>query len=122
MKKYIYITLCTALVGVIAWSCSKSFLERTPKGVLDENTLANKKGVEALLIGAYSVLDGFIDGGGVFLGGWQSAGSNWVYGSVAAAEAHKGSDGGDQPDINPIERLEHTADKRLLQCKMECPL
>ena len=107
MKKYSYITLCTALVGVIAWSCSKSFLERTPKGVLDENTLANKKGVEALLIGAYSVLDGFIDGGGVFLGGWQSAGSNWVYGSVAAAEAHKGSDGGDQPDINPIERLEH---------------
>jgi len=109
MKKYIYITLCTALLGVIAWSCSKSFLERTPKGVLDENTLANKKGVEALLIGAYSVLDGFIDGAGVFLGGWQSAGSNWVYGSVAGGEAHKGTDGGDQPDINPIERLEHTA-------------
>lgn len=108
MKKITYATFCLALIGIIIYSCGKSFLERTPKGVLDENALANKKGVEALLIGAYSVLDGFIDGGGVFLGGWQSAGSNWVYGSVAGGEAHKGTDGGDQPDINPIERLEPT--------------
>ena len=108
MKKIIYSTICLLVIGIITYSCGKSFLERTPKGVLDENALANKKGVEALLIGAYSVLDGFIDGGGVFLGGWQSAGSNWVYGSVAGGEAHKGTDGGDQPDINPIERLEQT--------------
>ena len=108
MKKITYATLFLVVVGTITYSCDKSFLERTPKGVLDENALANKKGVEALLIGAYSVLDGFIDGGGVFLGGWQSAGSNWVYGSVAGGEAHKGTDGGDQPDINPIERLEQT--------------
>lgn len=101
----------TALVFgamLLTLSCKKSFLERTPKGALDENTLANKKGVEALLIGAYAVLDGFIDGGGIFLGGWTSAGSNWVYGGVAGGDAHKGTDGGDQPDINPIERFEAT--------------
>ena len=109
MKKFFYSLLCLALVGTITYSCSKSFLDRTPKGSLDENTLANKKGVEALLIGAYSVLDGFIDGGGIFLGGWQSAGSNWVYGSISGGDAHKGTDGGDQPDINPIERFEHNA-------------
>lgn len=108
MKKFFYSLICLSLVGVITYSCSKSFLERTPKGSLDENTLANKKGVEALLIGAYSVLDGFIDGGGIFLGGWQSAGSNWVYGGVSGGDAHKGSDGGDQPDIIPIERCEST--------------
>ncbi len=107
MKRFLYSLLCLSLVGVIAYSCSKSFLDRTPKGALDENTLANKKGVEALLIGAYSVLDGFIDGGGIFLGGWQSAGSNWVYGGICGGDAHKGTDGGDQPDINPIERFEH---------------
>jgi hypothetical protein len=109
MKKLIYSILCLSVVGLITYSCSKSFLERTPKGILDENTLANKKGVEALLIGAYSVLDGFIDGGGIFLGGWPSAGSNWVYGGVAGGDAHKGTDGGDQPDINPIERFESNA-------------
>lgn len=100
--------VCLTLIAGIIYSCKKNFLERTPKGALDENTLANKKGVEALLIGAYSVLDGFIDGAGIFLGGWQSSGTNWVYGSVAGGDAHKGTDGGDQPDINPIERLEHT--------------
>src|SRR5687768_348661 len=108
MKKIFCVLISLTIATAIIISCKQSFLERTPKGALDENTLANKKGVEALLIGAYSVLDGFIDGGGVFLGGWQSAGSNWVYGSVAGGEAHKGTDGGDQPDINPIERLEQT--------------
>lgn len=109
MKKFFYSLLVLTLVGVITYSCSKSFLDRTPKGSLDENTLANKKGVEALLIGAYSVLDGFIDGGGIFLGGWQSSGTNWVYGGVAGGDAHKGTDGGDQADINPIERFEANA-------------
>jgi len=109
MKKITFKFVALLIAGtVIALSCGKGFLEQTPKGALDENTLANKKGVEALLIGAYSVLDGFIDGGGIFLGGWTSAGSNWVYGGVAGGDAHKGTDGGDQPDINPIERFEHT--------------
>jgi len=94
---------------VISLSCGKGFLEKTPKGTLDVNALANQKGVEALLIGAYAVLDGFIDGGGIFLGGWQSSGTNWVYGSICGGDAHKGSDAGDQPDINPIETFTPTA-------------
>lgn len=109
MKKIAFSILSLATVGVITWSCSKSFLDRKPLGGLDATTLANKKGVEALLVGAYSVLDGFINGGGIFLGGWQSSGTNWVYGSVVAGEAHKGSDAGDQPDINPIETFTSTA-------------
>lgn len=97
------------MVGIITYSCSKSFLEKRPLGSLDENTLANKKGVEALLVGAYSVLDGFIDGGGIFLGLWSSSGTNWVYGSVVGGDAHKGSDAGDQPDANPIESFSSTS-------------
>ena len=73
MKRITYSILSLAAVGVIGWSCSKSFLDKKPLGQLDANTLANKKGVEALLVGAYSVLDGFINGGGIFLGGWQSS-------------------------------------------------
>ncbi|TAG99636.1 MAG: RagB/SusD family nutrient uptake outer membrane protein [Sphingobacteriales bacterium] len=108
MKRITYSILSLAAIGVIGWSCSKSFLDKKPLGQLDANTLANKKGVEALLVGAYSVLDGFINGGGIFLGGWQSSGTNWVYGSVVGGDAHKGSDAGDQPDIIPIESFSST--------------
>lgn len=94
----------TAVI-VLAVSCSKSFLDKNPIGSLDQNTLANKAGVEGLLIGAYSLLDGFGGAGG----GWQSAGSNWVYGGVASDDAYKGSDPGDQADIVPIETYAPTA-------------
>jgi hypothetical protein len=109
MKKITLSIVSLATLGVITWSCSKSFLERNPIGTLDANTLANKKGVEALLVGAYSVLDGFVNGGGIFLGGWQSSGTNWVYGSICGQDAHKGTDAGDQPDINSIESFTSTS-------------
>lgn len=117
MKKIAFSILSLATVGVITWSCSKSFLDRKPLGGLDATTLANKNGVEALLVGAYSVLDGFINGGGIFLGGWESSGTNWVYGSVVAGDAHKGSDAGDQPDINPIETFTATPTNNYFRIK-----
>jgi hypothetical protein len=64
-------------------------------GSLNENVLANKTGVEGLLIGAYAKLGGSQN--------WGSAPSNWVFGSVVADEAYKGSTPSDQPDITPIE-------------------
>lgn len=99
MKRTLFNAILIALTGVVIYSCSKSFLERSPLGSLDENVLANKKGVEGLLIGAYSLLDGYGAGGN-----WDASGSNWVYGSVVGGDAHKGSDAGDQQDINPMER------------------
>ncbi len=101
MKRTLFYATLIALLGVTIYSCSKSFLERKPLGSLDENVLANQKGVEGLLIGAYSLLDGFGAGGN-----WDASGSNWVYGSVVGGDAHKGSDAGDQQDINPMERYE----------------
>ncbi|MEY2903788.1 MAG: hypothetical protein RLY89_2894 [Bacteroidota bacterium] len=87
------------------YACSKNFLDKAPIGSLDQNTLSNKAGVEGVLIGAYSMLDGYGGAGG----GWQSAGSNWVYGGVASDDAYKGSDPGDQADIVPIETYTATA-------------
>lgn len=89
----------------ILYACSKKFLDKAPLGSLNPSTLANAAGVNGLLIGAYSALDGF----GVAGNGWQSAASMWVYGGVASDDAYKGSDAGDQPDINPIETYNPTA-------------
>src|SRR6476661_2329440 len=93
--------------SVVMFACNKDFLEKAPLGSLDPGTLANKPGVDGLLIGAYSLLDGY-GGGGDVGSGWEAAGSNWVYGGVASDDAYKGSDPGDQPDIVPIET--YTAD------------
>jgi hypothetical protein len=119
MKRITYSILSLTTIAVFAWSCSKSFLDKKPLGQLDANTLANAKGAEALLIGAYSVLDGFINGGGIFLGGWESSGTNWVYGSVVGGDAHKGSDAGDQPDIIPIESFSSTSTNNYFSLKWQ---
>ncbi len=82
------------------YACKKSFLEKAPLGTLDETTLANKAGVDGLLIGAYSQLNGF----GGANGGFYSTPSNWAFGGVASDDAYKGSDAGDQSiEANPIE-------------------
>lgn len=80
-------------------SCKDSFLEVTPNGALDATVLATKDGVDKLLISAYAMVDGVSSNGF----GWEAASSNWVYGSIRGLEANKGTDAGDQPDINPIQ-------------------
>ena len=79
----------------------KDFLENAsePQGTLDEQTLANRIGVEGSLIATYRALD-WTNGVG---GAWGSAASNWVWGSVASDDAYKGSEASDQPNINDIE-------------------
>jgi len=105
MKKYKYIiTLSVVAAGLLLDSCSKSFLERDPIGILTPELMATRDGVNGLLVAAYGALDGQQQdvaalGGG---GPWESAPSNWIYGSVAAGDAHKGSDAVDQPPISLI--------------------
>ena len=95
-----------AVVGVLAiviYSCGKDFLETQPYGSVNNDLLATSaKGANALLIAAYSNLDGFSgwDNGTP----WGGAASNWTFGSIAGGDAYKGSEAGDQPDITPIER------------------
>jgi len=71
--------------------------------------MVSKKGVNTLLIGAYAALDGqdYDEAAGNIqsLGGgnaWACAPSNWLFGSVAGGDAHKGSDGGDQIVMIPV--------------------
>ena len=86
------------LVGGVTYSC-KDFLDVAPQGALDAGTLSNQAGVEGSLIAAYRALDWNNAVGG----GWGSAASNWVWGSVASGDAHKGSYNG---DINAIQDIE----------------
>jgi hypothetical protein len=105
MKKNNYKIIIPVIIAFLGFliACSKSYLDVPVSGQLAPGTLANKIGVEALLVGAYSLLDGEGSNAGTANGPWATAGSNWVYGSVAGGDAHKGSDPGDQNLITPIE-------------------
>lgn len=116
MKRILYLVLITSTLGGVFYACQDSFLDRKPIGGLDEGTLSNLKGVEAILIGAYSLLDGWAQGWGNGAV-WTSAASNWVYGGVCGGDAHKGSDASDQPAVNPIARYEGLPDNEYFRGK-----
>lgn len=111
MKKYISLFLILAIIGAFG-SCKTDFLDVKPAGSLDVGLLSNSNGIEALLVGAYSLLRG---SNGQF--GWQASSTNWVYGSIRGVEANKGTDSGDQPDINPIQTFTETATNPYLNVK-----
>ena len=107
MKKILYTALALLFAsGAFVVSCSEEFLDKEPIGALSEGVLANADGIESTLIGAYALLDGFTPG----VNQWMATTTNWVYADVYADDAYKGTDVGDQPQINPMERYEHLAD------------
>jgi len=85
---------------LVATACSDSFTEVPAVGALSDQALANANGVDLLLIGAYSTLDGQTNTrtGNQFA---VSADNWWL--DVVADEAHKGSTDGDQPDLFALE-------------------
>ena len=105
-RNIIFILVLLMTAGVFTKACGDDFLTRPAFGSLDEQVLADRTGVNALLIGAYGALSqtgnqGWGDGlpGD---GAWIVCPSNWLYGSVLGTEAHKGSDAGDQPQMNTL--------------------
>ena len=98
MKKLIIFSLL-ATVG-LNFSCSDSFFDIAPQGAANLASLSNKNGVNALLIGAYSLMDGV----GAGNTGRQSTISNYVFGGITSGDAVKGTDIGDQPEQEYIEQ------------------
>lgn len=77
-------------------SCNEKFLEGTPIGSLSGNELTTKKGIEGTLIGVYSVLTGrFYD--------FYAGSTNWFWGSVLGGDCYKGSNFGDQAQMNEVQ-------------------
>ena len=90
----------TLLAVLVLLSCSSDFTDIAPKGSLNSDALANEQGVDLLLIGAYSMLDGFRFG---LSQDYRSSGDNWWF-DVVSDDAHKGATNGDQ---NELYLLEH---------------
>jgi len=103
--KYLKFFLIAFFPVTISYSCYKSKLNQPVPGLLTEQQLANSKGVQGLLVGAYAMLDGVSAPGSLFVPSYGSAGSNWLYGSICGSEAYGGSIYGDQPQVTKIERF-----------------
>ena len=95
-------TISVAMLSliVLSVSCTDEFLEIGATGSLAEAQMSTQAGVDGVLIGAYSALNGVY-------GNRFEAPSHWVTGSVAGGEANKGTDPGDYSSINPVQRYEH---------------
>ena len=96
--KIMLLILCSGSL-LFQYSCSDEFLTKEPPGVAAGSALEGEAGVEALLVGAYSTLQGFGRFGGAM-------GTDWTYGSGASDEAYKGTSSGDQTNFNMVERYE----------------
>ncbi|MDF0708290.1 RagB/SusD family nutrient uptake outer membrane protein [Flagellimonas okinawensis] len=93
------IFIIAILIGT-AFACKDDFTEQSPIGVLSDEATANETGVNLLLTGAYSALDG------VRLNqlgnGFAIAPDNW-WADAMSDDAHKGSTDGDQVELFQLE-------------------
>tara|TARA_R110002051_G_scaffold2882_1_gene15156 strand:- start:58 stop:1734 length:1677 start_codon:yes stop_codon:yes gene_type:complete len=80
-------------------SCSDEFLQVAPTDSLADAQVSTKAGIDGLLIGTYSALNG------VFGNRFEGP-NHWVTGSILGGEANKGTDAGDYSTINPVQRYE----------------
>ena len=97
MKGNSIVLILIVVVSGLYSSCGEEWLEVRPKGTLDQYVLATEEGIDALLVGAYSMLDGNSS-----FYGWGTATSNWLYGDIRGMIANKGTDAGDSWDGQPI--------------------
>lgn len=100
----IYYKISALIVVLGIGGCNEGFLERSPQGQLADEQVQNTKAVEWLLTGAYGLMNGNRNG---TWGNYASAPSQWLFGEVAADNAHKGSELADQAVLFDIEM--HTA-------------
>lgn len=101
MKRIINLLLTAVFFGSMLMinSCNEDFLTKDPPGVGLEPQLLTPTGVETLLTGTYSAMQGTGMFGGAMV-------SDWTYGSGASDDAYKGTSSGDQINFNMVERYE----------------
>lgn len=90
-------------ISVLFWTCSEDFLETPPQGSLNSQSLADENGINLALVSAYARVDGWAADWANLPVPWGTSGSNWIFGSVASDDTHKGSEPTDGPNIEAIE-------------------
>jgi hypothetical protein len=99
INKRILVTM--AALFVFAVSCKDSFLDIKPTSTITDAQLTSKAGMEGQLIGVYSMLSGRgID--------FYAGATDWFWGSVMGAEANKGTNSGDQGQMNEVQAYRST--------------
>lgn len=101
------IPIIIAIITIIQ-ACKKSFLDAQPYGQYGSDQVKNKKGLDALLVGVYAVLDGQ----GVSGDSWETSALNWATAGVAADDDYKGTDANDQPQMTEVEQYKSQATNR----------
>lgn len=95
MNKYKVVVVTLLLAVVVLTACKDEFLEVAPTNSLSSTELSSAAGLDGSVIGTYSILLG--------RGGFYTDASNWFWGSVLGGDANKGSDPGDQSQVNEIQ-------------------
>jgi starch-binding outer membrane protein, SusD/RagB family len=95
MKKIKILMLSLTVLLLAVTACKDSFLDVSPQGSLGTTELSSLAGLEGSLIASYSMLLG--------RSGFYSDVSNWFWGSVLGGDANKGTDPGDQSQVNEIQ-------------------
>jgi len=111
-NKIIYYIL--PLLFIIA--CSEEFTNTPAVGALSDQALQNSQGVDLLLTGAYSALDGVVNNNGG--NGFAVSPDNWWF-DVMSDDAHKGSTDGDQQELFLMETYSFTPSNPYILGKWE---
>lgn len=99
---------------VFLFGCNEDFLNREPIGSVNEIVLQTEEGANALLIAAYSLLDGYAQGDAIDGQQGAASGTNWIWGDVPSDDMYRGDQTGGWSEINNIERYEVTSDNQWL--------
>lgn len=101
MKTIFSYSIILIVAAVFVYSCSDKFLEIPAQNALSESNLTDQNGIEAALIAAYSMLDGFANNGNP----WGGQQSNYLWGDILSDDAYKGSEPTDFPDWEVFEKF-----------------
>jgi hypothetical protein len=97
------------------YACTDKFLDIGPQNSLNKATLGNEAGLNAALISAYSMLDGWNNNWG--LGPWGGPQSNWLWGDVLSDDANKGTEPTDGPNMENLEMMIWSQQEGLFNAK-----
>lgn len=101
-----FIYILSTLFLVLIWGCNEEFLDVKPIGTVNDVVLQTEEGAQALLIAAYSLLDGYAQGDPSDGQRGEASGTNWIWGDVASDDMYRGDQTGGWSEINNIERYE----------------